>query len=449
MIKTLHLTNSWHATSGGISTFYRALLAAANDEGHLIRLVVPGDADRVETAGPYGLIYFVKARQAPLNASYRIMLPGAFLGPHGEIRRILDEERPDLVEVCDKYTLPYLSGLLRERRLLGPEFRPVTVGLSCERMDENFATYIRPGALGEVFSRVYMKWLYFPMFDHHIAVSDHTAQELVPASRGHKVQRGVWVSPMGADCDRFRPARRNEVQRRKTIANCGGDHRTTLLLYAGRLAAEKNLPLLADLMESLANGPEHDFRLLIAGDGVMRAELEALCWQKAPGRVTFLGHVADREELADLYANADVFVHPNPREPFGIAPLEAMAAGLALVAPRSGGVMSYATDQNAWLGAANPETFAGLVRNVADNPELHRRKTQAARSTAEQFRWQSVASQYLRLYESLYGLHRGTVPQRQAIAPRFYSTTGNWLGMEIPAVTQPPQNKTLFQQLFY
>jgi len=127
MIKTLHLTNAWHATSGGIATFYRALLSQANDQGHPIRLVVPGDADRLERAGPYGLIYFVKARQAPLNSSYRIMLPDTFLGRHGTIRRILDDERPDVVEVCDKYTLPYLCRLLRERWLLGQDFRPVTV----------------------------------------------------------------------------------------------------------------------------------------------------------------------------------------------------------------------------------------------------------------------------------------------------------------------------------
>ena len=448
MIKTLHLTNAWHATSGGISTFYRALLAAANEEGQLIRLIVPGDADRVESAGLHGRIYFVKAPQAPLNSSYRIMLPDAFLGRHGAIRRILDDERPDVVEVCDKYTLPYLSGLLRERRLFGREFRPVTVGLSCERMDENFATYISDGSVGKAISRLYMKWIYFPMFDCHIANSEHTAQELIPASRGHKVRRGVWISPMGADCDRFRPSRRTEAQREALIADCGGNSRTTLLLYAGRVVAEKNLPLLADLMNLLGSGEEHDFRLLIAGDGVLRAEIEELCRRKAPGRITFLGHVGDRERLADLYANADIFVHPNPREPFGIAPLEAMAAGLALVAPRAGGVMSYATDENAWLGEANAASFAALVRSVAADVAGRRRKTQAARATAEQYRWQSVASRYLRLYESLYELHCGA-RQQQGIEPRFYSTAGNWLGMEIPAATQSAQHKTIFQQLFY
>jgi hypothetical protein len=53
--------------------------------------------------------------------------------------------------------------------------------------------------LGRWFARQYMKWLYFPQFDHHIAVSEYTAEELGIASRGHKVQRGVWLGPMGVD----------------------------------------------------------------------------------------------------------------------------------------------------------------------------------------------------------------------------------------------------------
>lgn len=176
--------------------------------------------------------------------------------------------------------------------------------------------------------------------------------------------------------------------------------------------------------------------------------MEKLCRQKSPGRVTFLGHLGDREELAGLYANADMFVHPNPREPFGIAPLEAMAAGLPLVAPRSGGLLSYATDENAWLGEPHAEIFAGLVRSVVADPMRRCRKTAAARATAEQYRWQAVACRYLRLYESLHHLHHGPLKQ-EVTAPRFYSTAGNWLGIETSSATQPAPNKTIIKQLFY
>ena len=72
----------------------------------------------------------------------------------------------------------------------------------------------------------------------------------------------------------------------------------------------------------------------------------------------FCGHV-DARALARLYASCDVFVHPNPREPFGIGPLEAMASGVPLVLPAAGGVLSYANADNAWLARADGPGLCG------------------------------------------------------------------------------------------
>ena len=140
-LKTLHLTNAWHATSGGIGTFYRSLLDAANATGHQLRLVVPAEADSIQEVGAYGRIYQVKSARAPLNGSYRFLYPLHYLRPHGRICEILNAEQPDLIEICDKYTLPYLGGLLRIGKLKGVELKAPIVGLSCERMDENLAAY--------------------------------------------------------------------------------------------------------------------------------------------------------------------------------------------------------------------------------------------------------------------------------------------------------------------
>jgi hypothetical protein len=120
----------------------------------------------------------------------------------GRIRRIVAAERPGLVECCDKYTLNYLAALLRRGWLGIRGYRPVVVGLSCERMDENVASNLTASPPARRFCRWYMRWLYFPMFDHHIANSARTADELKQVSEGHRVRRGAWVSPMGA-AERF------------------------------------------------------------------------------------------------------------------------------------------------------------------------------------------------------------------------------------------------------
>jgi glycosyltransferase involved in cell wall biosynthesis len=428
-LKTLHLTNAWHAASGGISTFYRALIDAAERHGHPLRMVVPGEENRTEE-GRHVRVHYVKAPHAPLSPAYRMIMPQSYLLPNGRIVSILREELPDVVEICDKYTLQYLGGLLREGWVHHLKWRPTVVGLSCERMDENFNAYLFRGLGGKAFVRAYMKWLYFPMFDHHITVSRHTAGELETASHGHKVRRGVWVEPMGVDFDRFSPARRNLAKRKLLAESASGGEESVLLLYAGRLAVEKNAGLLPALMQQLPG----DYRLLIAGSGALRDELEAQAEACAPGRVCFLGHVDGRDALADLYANADVFVHPNPAEPFGIAPLEAMASGLPLVAPNSGGLTAYANSENAWLVNAGAREFVEAVVRIRTDPEERARKTAAARETAAHYRWESVTERFFQLYEELHALTQGARGEPE-IAPAFYSTLGNYWGREVGAGT--------------
>jgi alpha-1,6-mannosyltransferase len=397
-----------------------------------MRLVVPGASTSVEEVGPFGRIYNVEAPPAPLNSEYRMVLPHRYLFPGTALQRIINYERPDLIEISDKYAMHYLGGLLRTQRLPGVSLRPTVIGMSHERMDENMAAYLTRGRAGRRFCEWYMKWLYFPMFDHHITVSEHTAQELIRASHGHKVRRGIWVAPMGVDRDRFSPHRRTPGGRRLLLNLVEGRDDSVVLFYAGRLAPEKNLSL---LIETIARLDPSIYRLAIAGTGILLEELQRECCKRHLRHVTFLGHIADRELLAGYYASADIFVHPNPREPYGIAPLEAMSAGLALVAPNVGGVTSYANSSNAWLVDAEPAAFADAVTRIGGNPVERANRTAAARRTAEQHRWPDVTARFLQLYRELHAVTRdGTLQGIRAegmLPAREYSTPGNLFGKEL------------------
>jgi alpha-1,6-mannosyltransferase len=420
-IKTLHLTNCWHSESGGIATFYRELLRGAARHERQIRLVVPGVRNEVEECGPFARIYHVEGRPSKLSPGYRLLLPHQYLLPHAPLREILAQERPDLVECCDRYTLNYLAGFLRLGWILGDSYRPAVVGLQCERMDDNVATYVTRRPVAKSFCRWYLRWLQFPLFDHHIAVSEYVANELHEVAQGHDVRRGVWVMPHGVDSNLFRPELRSPELRARLESRCGAPEGSTLLLYVGRLAPEKNLELLVDTVARLEEASPGAFHLVVGGDGALRPSLERECARRIPGAACFLGHIRDRQRLAELYANCDVFIHPNPREPFGIAPLEAMASGLALVAPSSGGVPHYADTLNAWLAKPNPKAFAETVREIRDQPALRRSRQRAARATAERFDWERVTAGYLSLYDELYALVRDE-RREPAVAPAFYST---------------------------
>jgi alpha-1,6-mannosyltransferase len=333
------------------------------------------------------------------------------------------------VECSDKYTVNYLAALLRHGWLMGRDYRPTVIGLSCQRLDDNVVAHLSASRATRLLHALYMKWLHFPMFDHHIAVSEHAAGELRAAARGHHVRRGVWVRPMGASCDLFHPRRRDESARTSLRRRWGAPDGSTLLVYAGRLAPQKNLRLLIDIIAELEQRSPGRFHLLVAGDGPMRAEFEHACDRIAPGSVSVLGFIADRETLAGMFANCDIFVHPNPREPFGIAPLEAMASGLALVAPDSGGVTSYADSTNSWPRPASATAFAGAITEIANRPDEAQRRRQEARRTAERFDWDVVTEGFFDLYDELHAVTRG-LRKEPLLPPSFYSTPGNWRGPE-------------------
>jgi alpha-1,6-mannosyltransferase len=428
-IKTLHLTNAYHPASGGIRTFYNAMLEAANRDQRLMRLVIPDEHTWVEEVGAFGRIYHVKAPRSPfIDTRYRVILPHEYITRTGVVRGILRRERPDLVEICDKYSLCHLGGLLR-RAWIGDVPRPTIVSLSCERLDDNIAPPGLAPPMARRFARWYMGQIYAGQFDVHLANSEYTARELREGVR-RKHWREVHVVPMGVGLDDLGPHQKSssliaEIARRTGLSS------PVVLLYAGRLAREKNLSLLIEMMEALASGGDRRAVLVVAGSGPVETALREDAERRVPGGTLFWGHVQERPLLARLYASADVFVHPNPREPFGIGPLEAMASGTPLVAPEAGGLLSYANRRNAWLVPADGQAFAEAVRRILDRPDERARKVAEALRTVEAFSWSSVTRVIFALYDHLHA-------RRMASGPTTFTTSHCRRGRRWPAIDPRP-----------
>jgi glycosyltransferase involved in cell wall biosynthesis len=416
MLSSVHFVNAWHSTSGGIRTFYLALLDAAERDGRRLALVAPGSKTSVERLGQHTRVYTIEAPASlAFDRRYRVLYPHRYLVARASpLWRILEDERPSLVEICDKYSLCHLAGLIKARA--GNGRRPTLVGLGTERMDDNVSAWIARGRAGARFSGWYLRRVYLPQFDFHIAVSDYVADELRCVIDRHsatdwrlrRLRAAVHVLPMGVDAERFRPGRRSADLRRSLLARAGGNPDATLLIYAGRLSPEKQVHWLPEILAALvARG--HDARLAMIGSGPGRSELLASLRERARGRFVLLDHCTNRDELAAHVASADVFVHPNPREPFGIGPLEAMSAGVPVVLARAGGVLSYASDSNAWLADPSSEELAAAVSALLANPPLARARARTAIGTAASLTWPLVARRFLELYERLHA-HRMSAP---------------------------------------
>jgi alpha-1,6-mannosyltransferase len=158
-----------------------------------------------------------------------------------------------------------------------------------------------------------------------IAPCSAVARELESAG----VENVVHV-PLGADLDRFNPARR--VRAAATRGRFGLPD-GPLALYVGRLAAEKDIDVVLSAWLDVER--RTGARLVLVGAGPAARSLRR---SRGGARALWLPYVRDRDLLADLYAAADLFVAPGSAETFGLAALEALSSGVPVLSADQGGV---------------------------------------------------------------------------------------------------------------
>jgi phosphatidylinositol alpha 1,6-mannosyltransferase len=199
----------------------------------------------------------------------------------------------------------------------------------------------------------------------------------------------------GVDTQRFHPRFRSDAWRAQVGALPG----ERLLLYVGRLAAEKRIELLADALPGVPNT-----RLVLVGDGPARPMLER---RLAGLPVSFTGYLRG-EELATAYASADLFVFPSDTETFGQVIQEAMASGLPVVAARAGGAidMIRAGVNGALFTPGDAAQLRAEVAQLLDTPERRALMGSLGRAAAEQHSWGHILGQLTTHYHAVRRHHR-------------------------------------------
>jgi len=229
----------------------------------------------------------------------------------------------------------------------------------------------------------YFRWVH-NQADLTLCPSQSTLQEL--DKKGFKNLK-LWSR--GVDLEKFAPSKSSPEWRWGISA---GRPETVILLYVGRLAAEKRVEWLLPVIQSIPYA-----HLVIVGDGPMREDLQALF---KGTNTTFTGYLQG-EDLARAYASSDIFVFPSANETFGNVVLEAMASGLPVVAPRSGGVMDSVIDGETGLlfESDRQEDLVSSVLKIITDPRALWRMGSAARQAASKRGWNGVLDHLIDDYQ--------------------------------------------------
>lgn len=380
------VTDTFLPEINGVTTVLAVMQSGLRARGHAVRIVAP----RYPQGGEEGPDVVRRASvRCPGYPQIRLSAP---IG--GDVRRALDDFGPDLVHVITEGPAGSLGRRYARRRRL-----PLVTSFHTD-FPRYAGRYLGAWAVDPV--RRYVRRFHAPAALTQTP-SEATRRELEALGLRQAV---VWGR--GVDTALFTPTRRSEARRAALAA--GPD--TPVVLHVSRLAAEKDVETLVAAFQQAQAALGSGVRFVVAGDGPRAAWVRA-----ALPFATHLGFLS-RPVLADLYADADLFVFPSPTETCGLVLLEAMAAGLPVVAADQGGVLENLRDglNGVQAPAGDAGAFAAAIaRLVGDAPQRHA-MAQAARAFAVARDWARELDALEPMYASLIGTQRPAGP-RAILAP--------------------------------
>ena len=230
--------------------------------------------------------------------------------------------------------------------------------------------------------------------DRYIFVSNYLRGEAIEV---HGQIANSCVLYNGANSDTFYP-------RTQALPTC--PTRTTIV-FASRLVHEKGAHIFVEAMRELQRRDVPVLGVVVGasnfGESKETAYIRSLR-QRAPANVSFHAYCVG-SELGDLFRQADIFCLPSVwHDPFPLAPLEAMASALPVVATRSGGIPEALRDGGGLIVERNsvPE-LAKALEQLVNNPTLARKLGQAGHASFQRnFTWSAVKRQYGAIASELY-----------------------------------------------
>lgn len=364
------VTETYPPEINGVAMTISRMIAGLQAREHQVQLIRPRqDVLEQPAREPAFEEVLQRGLAIPRYASLKLGLPA-----RQALLRLWALRRPDIVHVVTEGPLGW-SALAAASKLRIP---------CSSDFHTNFHAY----------SRHYgVRWLKKPIIAYLRRFHNEANCTLVPtqamleelAAHGYENLR---VVARGVDTRLFNPDKRSPDLR----GQWGAEARDPVALYVGRIAPEKNMPVVLQAYHRMRSACPRA-QLVIVGDGPDRRAL-----QRDHPEVRFAG-MRTGEDLATHYASADVFLFPSVTETFGNVTVEAMASGLAVIAFDYAAAHEHIRHGVNGLCAdtGNAGQFAALARDLASDAERIAALGRQARETAARIDWETVHDEFERV----------------------------------------------------
>ncbi|MGF1675270.1 MAG: glycosyltransferase family 4 protein [Rivularia sp. (in: cyanobacteria)] len=353
----------------GIVTRLRHTVEHLQRNGDQVLVICP-DGGMTEYKG--AKIYGISGFPLPMYPELTLALPRPAIG------EILEEFKPDIIHVVNPAVLG-LAGIVHSK------INHIPLVASYHT---HLPQYLQHYGLGMLEG---LLWELLKAGHNQAALNLCTSTAMVKELTNHGIER-VDLWQRGVDTELFHPSLASDQMRQRLSQNHPS---SPLLLYVGRLSAEKEIERIKPILEAI---PEA--RLALVGDGPHREALE----KHFVGTNTYFVGYLTGTDLGSAFASADAFVFPSRTETLGLVLLEAMAAGCPVVAARSGGIPDIVTDGvNGYLFEPTSDDASAIAATLRLLEEKQQREVirQNARQEAELWGWSAATRQLQTYYQGV------------------------------------------------
>ncbi|MDF2493968.1 glycosyltransferase [Sphingomonas sp.] len=357
-MRVVDVNEFYSPTGGGVRTYIDRKIGIMNDLGHELIVLAAGTEDRIEERPGGGAIHYVRSPRLPFDSNY-----GLFWDREA-ITRLLDHYDPDVVECSSPWRPAWFVGQWQGRALKSFFMHNDNMAAYAQRWFEGVASHERIERAFGWYTRYMARFL--DLYD--CVVTNGPALEKRLRARGLRIDAAM---ALGIERSHFSPTFRDERLREALLAQCGLPADGLLLLGLGRHHPEKRWPMVIDAVERA--GATLPVGMILLGQGVDTERME----KRIAGspHIRLFRPVYDRDRLARIMASCDALIHGSEAEPFGLVASEAMASGLPLIVPDTGGCAEVADPHCAELYIARDpiDCARAIGRMQARDPALLRR----------------------------------------------------------------------------
>ncbi|WP_267381877.1 MULTISPECIES: glycosyltransferase [unclassified Sphingomonas] len=357
-MRIVDVNELYSPTGGGVRTYIDRKMAILADMGHELIVIAPGREDAVEERPGGGRIHYVKAPGMPFDANYGLFWDAA------PITDLLDRIDPDVVECCSPWRPAWIVGDWQGRAVKSYFMHNDNMAAYAQRWFEGVASHAR---IEQAFAW-YTRYMGRFLDRYDTVVTNGPALEKRLRNRGLRIDVAM---PLGIERRHFSPEFRDERLRTALLKQCDLPADGRLLLGLGRHHPEKRWPIVIDAVERA--GAKLPVGLILIGTGNDSPRMA----KRIAGspHIRMFRPVYDRERLARIMASCDALIHGSEAEPFGLVASEAMASGLPLIVPDTGGCAEVAEPRASELYRARDAQAAAtaIIRLFRRDPRMLRR----------------------------------------------------------------------------